>query len=79
MEIYQTLTLDPAPSPGLRSDVPQGRVPDQEWEQVQQVPTLAAEGKIAVLDQASEEWVTAQDTGRAIIVGWYNELGIALD
>ncbi len=79
MEIYQTRTLDLTPSPRLRSDIPQGKVPDGEWARVQEVPRLAAEGKVKVLDQASDEWVRATDEGRAKIIQWYVELGITLD
>ena len=79
MEIYQTVTADPAPSPGLRSDISQGRVPDREWANVQLVPEAAASGRVTLLDQASEEWVTAQDVSLERLIEWYDELGIPKD
>lgn len=75
--IYQTITLDPAPSPSLRSDVPQGKVPDREWQQVQMVPQLVQEGKINVIDQGSEEFAKATDDSLARLQEIYTQRGLA--
>jgi len=75
MEAQHTLTEDPAPSPSLRRDVAQGKVPDREWKRVQEIPRLVAEKKIKVLDQASEEWVKAEDESLAVLRKIYDQLG----
>lgn len=77
-EIYQTITLDPSPSPSLRSDVPQGRVPDREWEQVQMVPQLVREGKINVIDQGSDAFAEATDASLARLIEIYTERGLPI-
>ena len=77
--IYQTITLDPSPSPSLRSDVPQGKVPDREWQQVQMVPQLVQEGKINVIDQGSDEFAKATDDSLARLQEIYMERGLAIN
>jgi hypothetical protein len=75
MEIQQTLTHDPTPTPVLRRDVSQGKVPDREWKRIQQIPRLAAAGKIKILDQASPEWVKAEEESLVVLRKIYDQLG----
>ena len=57
----QTLTTEIDASPSLRSDVPQGKISDQEWANVRKVRQLAAEGRITVLNLGSPQYFQAQD------------------
>jgi len=74
----QTMTLDQAPDASLRSDAPQGKVPDDEWGKVKEVPKLAAEGRLKVLDLGSPEYFKAQDESREKLSKVLKDMGYEL-
>jgi iron(III) transport system substrate-binding protein len=57
----QTLTTELDATPSLRSDVPQGKVSDDEWANVRKVRQLAADGKTTILNLGSPQYFQAQD------------------
>jgi len=74
----QTLSADLAPSPSLRSDVPQGKVPDADWATVRQINQLAAERRVTVLNLGSPEYFKAQDESTKKLSKVLKELGHGL-
>ena len=74
----QTLSADLAPSPSLRSDVPQGKVPDADWATVRQTRQLAAERRIKVLDLGSPQYFKAQDEATKKLSKILREMGYDL-
>jgi len=74
----QTLSANLDPDPSLRSDVPQGKVTDANWAAVRQVPQLAAERRITVLNLGSPEYFQAQDESNKKLSRLLKEMGYSL-
>jgi len=58
--------------------VPQGKVTDQNWAAVRQVPQLAAERRITVLNLGSPEYFQAQDESNKKLSRLLKEMGYSL-
>jgi iron(III) transport system substrate-binding protein len=71
----QTLTIDLDASPSLRSDVPQGKITDQEWAGVRQIRQLVAERRITVLNLGSPQYFQAQDESSEKVTRILKETG----
>jgi ABC-type Fe3+ transport system substrate-binding protein len=74
----QTLSANLDPDPSLRSDVPQGKVTDENWAAVRQIPKLAAEGRVTVLNLGSPQYFQAQDESNKKISRLLKEMGYGL-
>jgi iron(III) transport system substrate-binding protein len=74
----QTLTEDLDADPSLRSDVPQGKISDAAWAAVRQIPQLAAESRITVLNLGSSQYFQAQDESNKKLSRLLKEMGFGL-
>ncbi len=76
METDINFTRNLSPSPKLRSDVSQGKVPDTLWNRVGQLQDLLDEGKVFVVDQGVPEYDDDRTLSLNYLQALYDELGI---
>ena len=76
METDINFTRNLSPSPKLRSDVSQGKVPDTLWNRVGQLQDLLDEGKVFVVDQGVPEYDDDRTLSLQYLQALYDELGI---
>ena len=76
METDINFTRNLSPSPKLRSDVSQGKVPDTLWNRVGQLQDLLDDGKVFVVDQGVPEYDDDRTLSLNYLQALYDELGI---
>lgn len=76
METDINFTRDLAPNAKLRSDVGQGKVPDEFWERIPQLQTLLDSGAVAIIDQGSPEFGAAREESLVYMKALYDSLGV---
>lgn len=76
METDANYTRNLAPSPKLRSDVGQGKVPDRHWARVDKLRGLVESGSVTLIDQGSQEFEQARADTLVYLTALYDELGV---
>ena len=76
METDINFTRDLAPNAKLRSDVGQGKVPDNLWNRVPQLQSLLDSDSVTIIDQGSQEFDEVRSESLVFMQNLYNELGV---